>query len=87
MLEGFNFFFAKGTESIILNLKSLSFVNTILFSILYWNSLDFVSRATLKARVYICFQSVDNSGYLLINFSWAEGGVCFLILKLLYISL
>ena len=54
MLEGFNFNTeaqnsTQSTESIILNLKSLSFVNTILFSILYWNSLDFVSRATLKA--------------------------------------
>ena len=34
---------AQSGESIILNLKSLSFVNTILFSILYWNSLDFMS--------------------------------------------
>ena len=34
---------AQSGESIILNLKSLSFVNTVLFSILCWNYLDFVS--------------------------------------------
>ena len=53
-------------ESIILILKNFSFVKTMLFKTLYWNSLIFVSSDTLRESEYISFQSNWTSG----NWSW-----------------
>ena len=44
-------------ESTFLNLNSISFVYKILFSILYWNSLNLVSNVVLKGSKYIFSQS------------------------------
>ena len=44
-------------ESIILILNIFSFVKTMLFKTLYWNSLIFVSSDTLNESKYISFQS------------------------------
>ena len=44
-------------ESTFLNLNSILFVYKILFDILYWNSLNFVSNVVLKGSRYIFSQS------------------------------
>ena len=44
-------------ESTFLNLKSISFVYKILCNILYWNSLNLLSKVVLKGNRYIFSQS------------------------------
>ena len=52
-------------DSVNFNLNNFSFVNTILFNILHWNSQILVSIETVKGKEYISFQSVSSWG----NFS------------------
>ena len=52
MFERLDFSFKKEYkgESVILNLNIFSFVKTILFNTLYWNSLILVSIVTIKGK-------------------------------------
>ena len=61
-------------ESTFLNLKSISFVYKILCNILYWNSLNLLSKVVLKGNRYIFSQS--NLKVCVLNLSsylfWAD---------------
>ena len=81
MLKGLNLVFKKVHcgESIILVLNNFSFVKTMLFKTLCWNSL-FLATLWMRANIFR-FNQIEHQENWSWNLFWADGGVCFAILK------